>query len=221
MRQSETSSFQGQQMWKQQLQRKRKTQTQFVVKSQFRRVPSPILGNLNSATHPKGTWTLLSRCQHVTGELKQSRSSCMNMYFWRDTEGPQAVHGSRHGDTHGAEPTRLRSYRLCLVWPPSMPICLHPLCSSSISLLHMFICWLVNFLLLSTVYMSSFDQASNLGGRDIGFIHVCGINNFLPVSEISVKSFDSRNRLSGTGLTINRLPAEWTTWVKELAGMPA
>lgn len=72
----------------------------------------------------------------------------------------------------------------------------------------MFICWLVNFLLLSTVYMSSFDQASNLGGRDIGFIHVCGINNFLPVSEISVKSFDSRNRLSGTGLTINRLPAE-------------
>ena len=140
-------------MWKQQLQRKRKTQTQFVVKRQFRRVPSPILGNLNSATHPKGTWTLLSRCQHVTGELKQSRSSCMNMYFSRDMEGPQAVHGSRHGDTHGAEPTRLRSYRLCLVWPPSMPICLHPLCSSSISLLYMFICWLVNFLLLSTVYV--------------------------------------------------------------------
>lgn len=29
------------------------------------------------------------------------------------------------------------------------------------------------------------------------------------VSDISlVKTFDSRNRLSGTGLTINRLPAE-------------
>jgi len=30
----------------------------------------------------------------------------------------------------------------------------------------------------------------------------------------------SFNRLSGTGLTINRLPAEWTTWVKELGGTP-
>lgn len=53
------------------------------------------------------------------------------------------------------------------------------------------------------------------------FIELCGRSNSLPVSDISlVKTFDSRNRLSGTGLTINRLPAEWTTWVKELAGMP-
>lgn len=91
---------------------------------------------------------------------------------------------------------------------PSTPVCLNPLYSSSISLLHMFICWLVSIFYSSLLSMSSFDQASNLGGRDMGFIHVCGRNNFLPVSEISVKSFDSRNRLSGTGLTINRLPAE-------------
>lgn len=49
----------------------------------------------------------------------------------------------------------------------------------------------------------------------------------LPTSGISfpmgigvVKNVCSFNRLSGTGLTINRLPAEWTTWVKELGGTP-
>lgn len=49
----------------------------------------------------------------------------------------------------------------------------------------------------------------------------------LPTSEVSfppgigeVKKPCSFNRLSGTGLTINRLPAEWTTWVKELGGTP-
>lgn len=49
----------------------------------------------------------------------------------------------------------------------------------------------------------------------------------IPTSEASfppgiadVKKPCSFNRLSGTGLTINRLPAEWTTWVKELGGTP-
>ena len=69
-------------------------------------------------------------------------------------EGPQAVRGSGHADTHGAEPMRLPSYRLCLVRPSFHA---HLLTSTLFIIYfpspYVYLLVNLNFLLLSTVYV--------------------------------------------------------------------